>query len=124
MRDVGLRISKARNKRGLSQKVLAERIGRSMSSLSGYEHDSQLPPLDVLNDIADVLNISLDYLAGNTDDSDSISYKSLTTEQKEVLELLMVEFTNPTNSEKMFSPEQMNIIMKLGHIFSSEKSED
>ena len=120
MRDVGLRISEARNKRGLSRKVLAQRINKSIPSLAGYEHDTQLPPLDVLNDIANVLNVSLDYLAGNTD-HETIMCKSLTPEQKEVLNLLMVEFTTPSNTIKGFSPEQMNIIMKLGHIFSTEK---
>lgn len=123
MRDVGLRISEARNKRGLSRKVLAERINKSIPSLTGYEHDTQLPPLDVLNDIATVLNVSLDYLAGNTDD-EVIACKSLTPEQKEVLDLLMVEFTTPSNANVGFSPEQMNIIMKLGHIFSSEKNKE
>lgn len=79
-----------------------------------------MPPLDVLNDIATVLNVSLDYLAGNTDD-EVLALKSLTPEQKEVLNLLMVEFTTPSNVSGGFSPEQMNIIMKLGHIFSSRK---
>ncbi len=50
-----------------------------------------MPPLEIANDIATVLNVSLDYLAGNTDD-EGISYKSLTPEQREVLDLLMVEF--------------------------------
>ncbi len=69
------------------------------------------------------MNVSLDYLAGNTDD-EVIACKSLTPEQKEVLDLLMVEFTTPSNANVGFSPEQMNIIMKLGHIFSSEKNKE
>lgn len=120
MRDVGLRISQARSKRGLTQQTLADRIGRSVSSLSDYEHDQQLLPLEIANDIANVLNVTLDYLVGNTDD-DTIALKSLTVEQKEVLNLLMVEFTSPSKTGCGYSPEQMNIIMKLGHIFSSEK---
>ena len=120
MRDVGLRISQARSKRGLTQQALADRIGRSVSSLSGYELEAQLPPLEIAKDIATVLNVSLDYLAGSRDD-EGISYKSLTPEQREVLDLLMVEFTTPSNANGGFSPEQMNIIMKLGHIFSSRK---
>ena len=123
MRDVGLRISQARSKRGLTQQALADRIGRSVSSLSGYEHDAQLPPLDVANDIANVLNISLDYLAGNRDD-EVISCKSLPPEQREVLDLLMAEFTTPSDFRGSFSPEQMSIIMKLGHIFSSGKDSE
>jgi len=79
-----------------------------------------LPPLEIAKDIATVLNVSLDYLAGSRDD-EGISYKSLTPEQREVLDLLMVEFTTPSNAKGEFSPEQMNIIMKLGHIFSSRK---
>lgn len=69
------------------------------------------------------MNVSLDYLAGNTDD-ETIMCKSLTPEQKEVLNLLMVEFTTPSDISTGYSPEQMNIIMKLGHIFSSEKHKE
>lgn len=123
MRDVGLRISQARSKRGLTQQALADRIGRSVSSLSGYEHDQQLPPLEIANDIANVLNVSLDYLPGNTDD-DTISMKSLTAEQKEVLNLLKVEFTSPSKTGSDYSPAQMNIIMKLGNIFSAQKQNE
>lgn len=123
MRDVGQRISETRSKRGLSRKVLAKRINKSIPSLSGYEHDTQLPPLDVLNDIAHVLNVSLDYLAGNTDD-ESIALKSLTSEQKEVLNLLMVEFASPTTASSGYSPEQHEIIMRLGHIFASGKPDE
>ena len=118
MRDVGLRISEARKRRGLSQKMLAERIGRSVASISGYEAETLLPPLDVLNDIAKTLNISMDYLAGN-DDHCFISGRSLTSEQAEFLELLMLEFTTPTNSGADLSEQQMKILMKLGHIFLS-----
>lgn len=118
MRDVGLRISEARKRRGLSQKILAERIGRSVASISGYEAETQLPPLDVLNDIANALNISMDYLAGN-DDNCFISGRSLTPDQADLLELLMVEFTTPSNSGSELSEQQMKILMKLGHIFMS-----
>ena len=79
-----------------------------------------MPPLEIAKDIATVLNVSLDYLAGSRDD-EGISYKLLTPEQREVLDLLMIEFTTPSNTNGGFSPEQMNIIMKLGHIFSSRK---
>ena len=98
--------------------MLAEHIGRSVGSVSGYEAEIQLPPLDILIDIANVLNISLDYLAGN-DESCLISGKSLTADQVDFLKLLMIEFTKPSSSGSELSEQQMKILLKLGHIFMS-----
>lgn len=48
MYDLGSRLRALRNKRGLTKKDLAKRINKSVSAVSGYEPNVQIPPTDVL----------------------------------------------------------------------------
>ena len=112
MYDLGLRIKEIRTKRGLSQRELARRINKSYSVVCGYESNAQLPPLDVVTSIASVLNVSLDYLVGRSDNG-VISLKGITRQQQEILEYILKEFSNPTTNGNELSPEQIKIIQKL-----------
>ena len=63
----GHRIAKLREKRGLTQGNLAEKIGISRASLSHYETNRREPDYDTLEKIADFFNVSVDYLLGRTE---------------------------------------------------------
>ena len=65
MYDLCSRIKDIRQKRGITQKDLALRVNKSISAISSYETNAQLPPLDVIEDIAVILNVSIDYLVGS-----------------------------------------------------------
>ncbi len=117
MYDLGYRIKKLRTQRGMAQNELAKRINKSKSAVCGYESDSQVPPLEVLVSIASVLNVSLDYLVGFEREK-SISLAGLSTQQKEVIDLLLIEFSKPTNLSHKLSPEQITIIQDLICLFS------
>lgn len=122
MYDLGFRIKEIRTQRGMAQNELAKRINKSKSAVCGYENDAQVPPLDVLISIASVLNVSLDYLAG-FEDNDSISLRNLTSQQKDVISLLLDEFTHPTNTSPRLSEQQVTIIQEIICLFSGYKSE-
>lgn len=117
MYDLGLRLREIRTQRNLTQKDLAKRINKSISAISSYESNAQMPPLDVLISIATTLNVSLDYFV-NFDTSKSITTTNLTPQQRELLEELVTEFTNPTHSGAGLSVQQVHIIQKLFLIFS------
>lgn len=68
---LGQRIKEERNKIGLSQKELAEKIGKSIGNVSGYEIADRLPPVDVLCNMADIFNCTTDYLLGRTNRPDT-----------------------------------------------------
>lgn len=112
MYDVGHRIRELRLKRGYTQDELGKRINKSKSAISSYENDMQIPPLEVIADIASVLNVSIDYLVGFEKD-EIISLKFLSDPQKDIINLLFYEFTNPTNSSSILSPQQIQIIQKI-----------
>lgn len=116
MDDFGSRLRELRKRRGFTQKALADRINKSLSAVSSYETNAQMPPLDVLISIASVLNISLDSLAG-LERKDVIVMDKLSTPQKEVIWLLNNEFNSPTSDYGGLSEAQKDILNKLLCIF-------
>lgn len=115
MYDLGSRLKSIRLKRGLTQKELAAKISKSVSAVSSYESNAQLPPLDVLESIALTLNVSIDYLAG-LDTANTYSSKNLTAEQTELMDLLFQEFQKE-GSDKQLTDTQIRIIQKLICLF-------
>lgn len=119
MYDLGLKIKTIRQKRGITQKELAMRINKSISTISSYETNAQLPPLDVIEDIALTLNVSLDYLAG-IEKTNTFSAKHLTPEQAELIDLLFCEFHTGRVYAGVLTQEQILIIQKMIQYFVSK----
>lgn len=116
MEDFGLRLQELRKRRGFTQKMLADRINKSLSAVSSYETNVQKPPLDVLISIASALNVSINYLAG-LERKESIIIEDLSDSQKQVIEMLMTEFTSPTTEKHKLSEAQKDILDKIICIF-------
>ncbi|PAD73934.1 helix-turn-helix domain-containing protein [Paenibacillus campinasensis] len=65
---IGLRIRNLREKTGMTQQELADRIGITRHSLSNYEIGRAVPQSNVLNRLAEHLHTTTDFILGNTDD--------------------------------------------------------
>lgn len=63
----GERLSEVRKKQGLSQDELASMIGTQGPAIGRYERSVAKPTIEVAGKLAEVLNVSLDYLVGNSD---------------------------------------------------------
>ncbi len=98
MYDLGLRLKQVRMQRGMTQKSLARQINKSVSAVSSYESNAQMPPLDVLVSIAAVLRVSLDFL----------------------VDLLFAEFVSPSDPGTGLSSAQVNILQKMILLFLTE----
>lgn len=61
------RIRQTRAARGLSQVELAHRLSVTKQSVSNWENDNIQPSIDMLERLADCLNVSTDYLLGRDD---------------------------------------------------------
>jgi transcriptional regulator with XRE-family HTH domain len=72
---LGQRIRKARQRYGMSQTELAKRVGISKTAMNQIEMGETLDPrLSRIRAIADILGVSMDYLAGREDeDEDDVS---------------------------------------------------
>lgn len=66
------RIKLLREINEISQTKLANDLFIGRSTMSEYENGIKQPPIDVLVQIADYFDVSLDYLAGRTDKKISI----------------------------------------------------
>ena len=66
---VGERIRQLREKQGMSQAALARTLGASNMAINLLENGAtRAPHINRLIAIADILGVSLDYLAGRADD--------------------------------------------------------
>ena len=116
MYDFGSRLKAIRNQRGLTQRKLAEEIGKSVQAVSSYERNSQIPPIEVMIGIADVLNVSLDYLV-DRQSVNTYSFCNLKSIHKEILDLLQDEFASPSRKRSHLSDRQSLIFEKLLMLF-------
>jgi transcriptional regulator with XRE-family HTH domain len=64
--NIGDKISALRKQKELSQTDLGKAAGVSREIIGRYERNEVLPSIEVAAKIADVLEVSLDYLAGNS----------------------------------------------------------
>ena len=65
--DFGNRVSELRKQKGISQTDLAAQLGIHKNVLGRYERNEVFPSIDIARKIADILDVSLDYLTGKAD---------------------------------------------------------
>ncbi|MEE0795602.1 MAG: helix-turn-helix transcriptional regulator [Oscillospiraceae bacterium] len=71
------RLSTAIKKAGITQASLAEKAETSSANISNYCRGKSFPPLDTLSKIADVLNVSIDWLCATNASGLSRSIRNL-----------------------------------------------
>lgn len=96
------RLKNLRKKVGLTQVDVAGKLGISQQAYASWERGVKKPTQENLVKIAQVLNVSVDYLVGNsderTDDLDNIELlfrmnsTGLTDEEKKVFKKELIEF--------------------------------
>lgn len=71
MQSFGKKLREQREVKKISQNELAKLIEAHHSAIGKYERDEVRPSIDVVVKIADVLNTTVGYLLGETNDADS-----------------------------------------------------
>ena len=61
-------LREVREKRGMSQQILAERAGLQATAISHFEAGRRSPSFDNLRKLADALEVTTDFLLGRTTD--------------------------------------------------------
>lgn len=100
--DFSERLKKLRKDSGLTQVDVASKLGISQQAYASWERGVKKPTQDNLVKIAQILNVSVDYLVGNSqetlDELDNIEFlfrmnsKDLTEEEKEIFQKELIEF--------------------------------
>ena len=99
---LGLRIKQLREELKLNQEELAKKLNISPSTIAMYETNRRQPNYDILENLSNIFNCSLDYLLGKSDirnpeeikiDEDKLriglstkDYENITEEQKKQIE--------------------------------------
>lgn len=96
------RLKKLRKDSGFTQVDVAEKLGISQPAYASWERGIKKPTQENLVKIAQVLNVSVDYLVGNSqetsDELDNIELlfrmnsKGLTEEEKRIFKKELIEF--------------------------------
>ena len=68
MNKYGLRLKELRESHGYTQEALAKMLGTSRSRISMYEQGKRQPDFEMQEAIADLFNVSIDYLFGREDE--------------------------------------------------------
>lgn len=69
----GKRIAMLRKEKGWGQKQLASYLKVSISTISNYEQSVHSPDLSILCKLADLFEVSTDYLLGRTDNRSNLT---------------------------------------------------
>lgn len=64
---IGSRLRLLRNAQKITQRVIADKLNLSVSTLSNYERDMYAPNLETISLLADYFHVSTDYLLGRVD---------------------------------------------------------
>lgn len=96
------RLKELRKQSHLTQVELAKRLGIGQSSYADWERGKKNPTQENLVKLAQILNVSVDYLVGNTEDKEDrldnieilfrMNSKGLTEEEKKVFKKELIEF--------------------------------
>lgn len=78
-----LRLKELREKNNLSQKAFALKMGISQSTVGMWESGKREPNFNMIEQVANYFNVSVDYLLGrteekNTDEKDDITFDAFT----------------------------------------------
>lgn len=113
--SLGKRLKMERVKRNWSQKYVAEKIGITNTVLSNYERDYRDPDTETLKKLADLYEVSVDYLLGR---NPSNKLPELTPrDEREIakdLEKMIQSLENPNDGYSAFD----------GQIFDDVDEED
>lgn len=63
----GKRLSEVRKAKGFSQEDVAKHLGTKAPVIGRYEREEMKPSIEAATNLADFLEVSLDYLVGKTD---------------------------------------------------------
>lgn len=92
LNNIGARIRKARENKGISQKKLGMMLGLSDKAISSYESGRTFPPIDTLYRIAQDLGQDIEYFISQDKNESIISEKLFAI--NEHLEKLQTEITH------------------------------
>lgn len=91
--DFGNRLKVVRDEKGLKREDIANKIGTSPAIIGRYERGERTPSIEIAKKIAEALDVSLDYLVGDT--------TVLLKDKKMIYRLEVLQKVNPTYKDRI-----------------------
>ncbi len=107
---IGQKIKKLRNKKGLLQKELADKLNLSQQTISLYESEKREPDYATLKKIADFFDVSTDYLLGRASAKEFSNEKIKVSEKSNKYDNILEEIHS-------LSPESQEELKKLIELY-------
>lgn len=108
--EFGKRLSQIRKEKKLSQSELAKMVGIHANVLGRYERSEARPFVEMAAKLAEALQVSLDYLVGNSDlkfDKETINrivgLQSLDADEKNTIFRIVDAFIRDTKTQKAYA---------------------
>ena len=106
----GKLMAQVRKEKNMSQDALAKDLDATPTTIGRYERDEVKPSIEVAAAIAEALEVSLDYLVGNTDlllekniVNKIVDIQKLNTEDKAHVFALLDAFLQSNKAKKVFA---------------------
>lgn len=97
MNTIGERIADLRKKQGITQEQLAEKLNVSGQAVSKWENDLACPDIALLPDLADILQVSVDWLLRG----DSMPKVRLLKENKDINTMMLKIIVDSADGDKV-----------------------
>ena len=107
MDSFGKRVAECRKAKSLSQKELAEVFRTSHTTIGKYERDEMIPSIEAAKKLATILDTTVGYLLGETEDADLFKDKKM-----------LQRFQDIT---KLPEQERSSILLTLDHFIKASK---
>ena len=91
--EFGNRLKIVREQRDVSREDIALKLGTSAAIIGRYERGERTPNIDIAKKLAEALEVSLDYLAGDTD--------VLLKDKKMIYRLEVLQKVNPDYKDRI-----------------------
>ncbi len=95
------RLKELRKEKGLLQKEVAQIIGVSTQSYNYYETWTNKPDPDILIKLANLYEVSIDYLLGRTEDIGSVTILPTTSDLSDIDQNLLTLFHSMTHAQQV-----------------------
>lgn len=98
-KEIGEKIKKLRNRKGISMRELGDNLGVSHAHISKLESGINSPSVDLLEKLSDFFNIDLSYFFAKEDDDEILFERDLSLEHLKEKYNLEIDGKPATNEE-------------------------
>ena len=121
---IGNKIRQMRNKAGLTQEQLAEKLGVSAQSVSKWENEISMPDITLLPDIAEVFGVSIDELFDLTTEQKLKRIENRIEIEEELSAQTFSEYEEFLKGQLSVSENKLTALSLLAHLYHHRMEAD